>query len=150
MFIGGYEYNCDEKGRVIIPPKFRDDLTDKFVITKGMGGCLFVIPEHEWRTDFVEKFKARPILDANTIKLSRFFCGSAVTTAIDNQGRAPISELLRDYAGIEPQKPVMIVGVSNHLEMWSKARWDEYNSGLTDDDLILCANSIGVGQNVIG
>ncbi len=149
MFSGGYEYNIADKGRVIIPKDFRDDLTGTFVITKGLGRCLFIIPEKEWVNGFFNKFSARPVLDADSIVLSRRFIGSAVKTSVDNQGRIAVPELLRNFAGIEPQKPVVLLGVANHVEMWSKERLDAYDDALTDDAIISAANNTGIGQGIL-
>jgi MraZ protein len=145
VFRSGYEHAVDEKGRVIIPAKFRAQLGEKFVITKGMGGCLIVLTENEWRVNFDEKFQAQSLFDANSMKLQRFFCADAIDAVVDNQGRVALSAPLRQYAGIDLQSVVSIVGVSNRIEIWSKARWDAYNEALTEEDLILSAKAIGVG-----
>ena len=145
MFRGGFEHSIDEKGRIIIPAKFRAQLGEKFVITKGMGGCLIVLTENEFRVNFDEKFQAQSLFDANSMKLQRFFCAEALDAAVDSQGRVAINAPLRQWAGIELQSDVMIVGVTNRLEMWSKARWTALNDGLTEDDLIASAKAIGVG-----
>ena len=146
MFRGGFEHTIDEKGRVIIPLKFRSSLGERFIITKGMGGCLFVLTEDDWRVNFDEKFQAQPILDTNTMKLQRFFCAEAVDASVDSQGRVAISAQLRDHAGIALQSDVMIVGTMNRLEIWSKERWQAFNASITEDDLIASVAAIGVGR----
>jgi MraZ protein len=146
VFRGGYEHTIDEKGRVIIPSKFRSRLGERFIITKGMGGCLFVLDENEWRINFDDKFRGQPILDVHTIRLQRFFCAEAIEATADGQGRAAIPATLRDHAGIALQSEVIIVGMTNRLEIWNVDRWKAYNASVSEDDLIASANATGVGH----
>ena len=146
MFRGGFEHTIDDKGRVIIPQKFRYQLGEKFIITKGIGGCLFILTEDEWRVNFDDKFEAQHILDPNTTRLQRFFCAEALDASVDAQGRVAITSPLREWAGIAPQSEVMIVGMTNRLEMWSKERWTTFNSEISEADLIASAMAIGVGR----
>jgi MraZ protein len=145
VFRGGFEHSIDDKGRIIVPAKFRVQLGEKFVITKGMGGCLIVVTENEFRVNFEEKFQALSPFNKNSMTLQRFFCGEALDTSVDSQGRVAISANLRKWAGINLQSDVMIIGVGNRLEMWSKERWDSLNETTTEDDLSACIEAIGVG-----
>ena len=112
MLKGEYSHNIDAKGRLIIPAKFRDDLGENFVITKGMENCLYVYPEDEWN-DFEKKLNALP---TTTDKKARAF-------AYFFQG---IPSVLRTYAKLD--KEVVFVGMGKRAEIWDKARWDEKNA----------------------
>ncbi len=141
MFRGGFAHNIDEKGRVIIPLKFRLLLGEKFVITKGLDHCLWVFTDEDFRA-LDEQLKAQPMLDPNAVRLQRFFSGEAVDAAVDSQGRVAIPSNLREYSGIE--KEVMIVGAGNRIEIWSKAGWDSMTSFLSDDLIRASAKEIGL------
>jgi MraZ protein len=141
MFRGGFAHNIDEKGRVIIPLKFRLLLGEKFVITKGLDHCLWVFTDEEFRT-LDEQLKAQPMLDPNAVRLQRFFSGEAVDAAIDSQGRVALPSNLREYSGIE--KEVMIVGAGNRIEIWCKSGWDALTGSLNDDLIRASAKEIGL------
>lgn len=123
-FFGEFEHNIDDKGRLIIPSKFRESLGNSFVITKGLDGCLFVFSLSAW-TDFEEKLKALPISDKDARIFTRFFFAGAAECALDKQGRISIPPMLRKYAALE--KETKIIGVSDRLEIWSKNNWETYN-----------------------
>lgn len=142
MFRGGYNHTIDDKGRIIIPQKFRYVLGDKFVVTKGMGRCLWILTEEEFRK-LDEKIQERPMLDLSAVRLQRFFTGEALDASTDVQGRIALPQNLREYAGIE--KDVMVVGAGNRIEMWSKQRWDETVESLTDEVISESAKEIGLG-----
>ena len=126
MLKGEYSHNIDAKGRLIIPAKFRDDLGEHFVITKGMDNCLFVYPEAEW-TAFEEKLNNLPTTtDKNARALAHFFQGSAVDGDLDKQGRTLIPANLRIFANIE--KEVVFVGMGKRAEIWDKTKWEEKNA----------------------
>ena len=124
MFIGEYEHSVDAKGRVIMPAKLRQDIGEKFIITKGLDGCLFVFSEKEW-LNFEAKLKALPLSDRNARNFVRFFLSGATECEIDKQGRFLITSNLREFAGLE--KEVIIVGVLNKIEIWSKDKWQKYS-----------------------
>lgn len=130
MFMGEYRHSIDEKGRLIIPAKFRELLGDCFVVTKGLDNCLFIYPNHEWQA-FEEKLKALPIANKGARKFSRFFLAGASPCSFDKQGRILLPPNLREFACIE--KEVVLIGVSSRIEIWSKDYWDTYNN--EDDDL---------------
>lgn len=142
MFRGGFAHSLDDKGRVIIPQKFRLLLGEKFVITKGVDKCLWVFTEEEF-LDLEKRLDAQTMLDHNAIRLQRFFSGEAVDAATDGQGRVALPSNLRDFAMID--KEVMIVGAVNRLEIWGKQRWDELNSATTDDLISESAREVGMG-----
>lgn len=123
--MGEYNHTIDTKGRMIVPSKFREQLGNEFVVTKGLDGCLFVYPEEEWQ-NIEEKFRNVPLTTKDARKFSRFFFAGAATCEVDKQGRVLIPPVLREFAGI--QKDVVSVGVLNRIEIWSKDRWVEGNS----------------------
>lgn len=123
--IGEYAHNIDDKGRLIIPAKFRGFLGDQFVVTKGLDQCLFVFPMGEWQA-FEDKLKALPIADKGARAFTRFFFASASECSLDKQGRIPIVPALRKFAGLK--KAAVVVGVTSRLEIWDQEAWDCYNS----------------------
>lgn len=140
MFRGGFAYTMDEKGRVVIPPKFRFDLGQNFIITKGLDGCLFVMRSDRFRVDFEEKFQANP-LDPRQRRIQRFFFAEAMDATTDSQGRVAVPSSLRDHAGVGPQSEVMVVGLPDRIEIWSKERWNSFNQSFSDEDLMPPAES---------
>lgn len=125
MFIGEYQHTIDAKGRLIVPSKLRDQLGDVFVVTKGLDECLFVYPPAEWEI-FEKKLKALPLTNKNARKFTRFFLAGARECDVDKQGRILVAANLREYASI--QKEVVLIGVSNRIEIWSKENWNAYNN----------------------
>ena len=130
MFMGEYNHTVDAKGRVIVPSKFREQLGEEFVVTKGLDGCLFVYENTEWKA-LEEKLHALPLTNANARKFSRFFLAGATTCEVDKQGRILLPLVLRDFAGLD--KDAVLVGVSSRIEIWSKLKWDEINNVDVDD-----------------
>ena len=124
LFIGEYRHSLDVKFRIIVPAKFRDGLGDKFVLTKGLDGCLFAYSKEEW-ANFEEKIKSLPLTNKDARAFVRFFCAGAVECEIDKQGRTLIPPMLREYAGLS--KDIVIIGVSNRVEIWSQDKWDSYS-----------------------
>lgn len=125
MLIGEYEHSLDTKGRLIMPAKLRQDIGEKFIITKGLDGCLFGFSQNEW-SNFEEKLKTLPLTNKNARDFVRFFLSGAIECEIDKQGRFLIASNLREYANME--KDVVIIGVGTRLEIWNKDKWKEYNS----------------------
>ena len=122
MFMGEYNHTVDAKGRLIVPSKFREQLGDEFVITKGLDNCLFVYDNSEWAA-LEEKLRALPITNTAGRKFSRFLLGSAATCEVDKQGRILLPPVLREYANLT--KDVVLVGVLSRVEIWDKDRWQE-------------------------
>lgn len=125
MFIGEYRHTLDEKGRLIIPAKFRERLGETFVMTRGLERCLFVYPLSEWQA-LEGKLKKLPFTKKDARAFTRFFFSGASDCELDKQGRVTISSVLRDYAAIE--KECVIIGVSNRIEVWNKETWEQYVS----------------------
>ena len=132
MFMGEYSHSIDAKGRLIIPSKFREQLGEEFVLTKGLDGCLSIYPMDEW-TAFEEKLKALPLTNKNARTFSRFFVAGATSCELDKQGRILVPATLREFAGLE--KDVVLTGNITRIESWSKEKWAE-NSNYDDMDAI--------------
>ena len=124
MLIGEYEHNIDAKGRLIMPSKLKEDIGEKFVVTKGLDGCLFVYSQTEWKT-FEDKLRAFPLTNKDARALVRFFLAGAMECEIDKQGRFLIPGNLREFAGLE--KEVVVIGVLDKIEIWSKDKWLKYS-----------------------
>jgi MraZ protein len=124
MFIGEYSHKIDARGRVNIPSKLREEVDDKFYLTKGLDKCLFLFPEEEWKI-FEEKLKILPLTDRNARAFVRMFFAGAVECIIDKQGRINVPNNLIKHSEIN--KEVMIIGVGQRIELWSKENWEDYN-----------------------
>lgn len=141
MFQGEFDHSVDDKGRVIIPNKFRSSLGERFSMTKGVGGCIFVYTENAYK-ELSETLNSQRQLDAHTMRLQRFF--TATETSVDGQGRVAIPSKLREWAKIGEQGDVVIVGTGNRIEIWGKASWDRYNDELTDAMITESAREVGI------
>ncbi|MFH1846495.1 MAG: division/cell wall cluster transcriptional repressor MraZ [Candidatus Omnitrophota bacterium] len=127
MFYGEYSHTLDKKNRLIIPARFRDFITDtgieKLYITRGLDECLFMFSEDEWRTQ-ENKFKAMPFTKKEVRKFKRLFFSGATEAVPDKQWRILIPDYLCDYAKLS--KNIMIVGISNRIEIWDKKKWSAF------------------------
>lgn len=122
MFMGQYSHTIDEKGRIIIPAKIRNDLGNNFIVTRGLDGCLFIYSNTEW-TNIINKYKELPD-SKDKRSFMRVFLSGATVCEYDKQGRINIPQSLIDYANLT--KECMIVGVFDRLEIWSKENWDNF------------------------
>ena len=129
MFMGEYHHSIDEKGRIIIPSKFRSELGESFVVTRGLENCLFVYSLVEW-TKIVDRLKKLPFTKKDARNFTRFFLSGATITELDKQGRANINQPLIDFANLE--KECIIIGVNDRLEIWSKDSWDNFFNSNSD------------------
>jgi MraZ protein len=120
VFLGEYSHSLDEKGRVVMPSKFRDDLERGCVVTKGQERCLYVFPRERWDEE-AERVLRLPRTDRRARNYQRSFFASAVDQMLDRQGRAQIPEALRAYAGLK--KDLVVVGVADHIEVWATETW---------------------------
>jgi len=127
MFYGEYEHSLDNKGRIIIPSKFREvaksHYVEKFYITRGLDKCLFMFAEEEWKSQEL-KFKNLSFTKRESRSFNRLFFSGTVEIEVDKQGRILIPKYLKDFAGIK--RDVVIIGVSNRIEIWSKETWQEF------------------------
>ncbi|MBD3155611.1 MAG: division/cell wall cluster transcriptional repressor MraZ [Candidatus Aenigmarchaeota archaeon] len=143
MFMGEYRHSMDSKGRLIIPSKFRDDLGDPFVLTRGLDNCLFVYPMEEWRI-LEEKLKSLPMTSKNARAFVRFFFSGATECTLDKSGRVNIPQNLCEHAQLE--KEVVITGISERIELWSKENWDQYMEMTADsyEDIAETMEELGI------
>lgn len=130
MFMGEYQHALDGKGRLFIPARLREELGDRFIMTRGLDRCLFVYPLAEWAT-LERKLKELPFTRSDARAFVRFFFAGATECELDNQGRVLIPANLRNYAGIE--RETVIIGVSTRLEIWSLEAWENYSANVRDN-----------------
>ncbi len=142
LFMGEYQHSLDEKGRVIIPAKFRDGLGEQFVLTRGLEHSLFVYPLSEWK-NIEEKMKALPTTQADARAFVRLFFSGAVECEPDKQGRISIPPHLREHARIK--KDLYILGVATRIEIWAREVWDEYAKKAEESYETLAEKIIGLG-----
>ena len=123
MFMGEYHHSIDEKGRIIIPSKFRNELGTSFVVTRGIENCLFVYSLPEW-DKIVTKLNKLPFTKKDARNFTRFFLSGASVVELDKQGRINIASTLTDYAKLE--KDCVVLGVGDRLEIWSNDLWNNF------------------------
>ena len=121
MLIGEYNQNIDAKGRANVPAKFRDDLGESFVISKGLDNCVYIYPKEEWKRFEQELCSVQP---TQRRMLHRFFFSGAEVCGIDSQGRVVIPPKIREYAGLS--KEIVVIGVSDKVEIWDRGKWEAY------------------------
>ncbi len=121
--MGEYSHNLDAKGRIIVPAKFRENLGESFVLTRGLDRCLFVYPKAEWHI-LEDKLKQLPLTKKDARKFTRFFLSGASEQEMDKQGRISIPQPLRSYANLS--KECTVIGVSNRIEIWDADEWNDY------------------------
>lgn len=126
-----------------MPAKLREDMGEKFIITKGLDGCLFGFSQNEWE-NFETKLKTLPLTNKNARDFVRFFLSGAMECEIDKQGRFLISSNLRNVATLE--KEVIIIGVGTRIEIWNKEKWGNYNNeeNISADDIAENMTMLGI------
>ena len=141
MFMSQYNHTVDTKGRLIVPSKFREQLGDEFVVTKGMDGCLFVYANDAWNA-FEQKLTSLPLINKEARKFARFFLAGAASVEVDKQGRILLPTNLRQFAGLE--KDVVLVGVGSRIEIWSLENWENMDADSDMDDIAGTMESLGL------
>lgn len=124
MFRGEYHHTMDEKGRIIIPAKFREGLGENFFVTRGLENSLFIYSQEAWE-NFEMKLQTLPMANKDARAFVRFFMSGVVECSLDKQSRILVPQNLRDYAQIS--KDAVFIGVLQRIELWDKERWEEYN-----------------------
>ncbi len=142
MFMGEYHHSLDPKGRLFLPAKFREDLGDKFIATKGLDGCLFVYTKEEWAI-LENKLRQLPLAKPEARAFLRFFFAGAAELETDKQGRVLIPNNLREHAQLD--KDAVIVGVSSRVEIWSRQVWEDYNEKISPTVAQIAENLIDLG-----
>lgn len=143
MFIGEYSHSIDPKKRLAIPSKFRTDLKNKIVITRGLDKCLFIYPMKVWE-ELATKLGNLPVGEASTRSFIRLMLAGAVDVEVDGQGRILVPDFLKDYAGLS--KNVVIAGLYNRLEIWDEKKWEDYkkNAEKNTDEIAEQLGKLGV------
>lgn len=138
VFIGEYHHSLDPKGRIILPAKFREELGEVYIITKGLDNCLAVYSMGEW-LKIEEKLKSLP--SAKSRNLKRFLFSSAAEVSPDKSGRTLIPPALREYAGLE--KEIAVIGALSCIEIWNKGKWDKTCSDITPESVAEAMDELG-------
>ena len=138
MLTGQYTHSIDAKGRVNFPAKLREELGERFIITRGLDNCLFVYSVDEW-DQLAAKLHELPI--SKSAPLNRFFFAGAAEAEPDKQGRVLLPAHLREYAGLD--RDVTIAGVSNRAEIWDSERWETQNEQLTAQATATAMDELG-------
>ncbi len=139
QFLGQFQHNIDEKGRLAIPAKFRPLLADGLVITKGVEKCLYVWDLEQWR-QMSEKLGSLPLMQANARRVTRHFFSGATDTELDKLGRVVIPQFLREYAGLSDE--VMVVGLRGRIEIWDKDAWNSEEDDAEQNGIAAYAESL--------
>ncbi|WP_459130037.1 division/cell wall cluster transcriptional repressor MraZ [Guggenheimella bovis] len=143
MFFGEFTNTVDTKGRVSVPPKFREELGECFYITKGLNKSLFAFPAPEWER-YAKALTEGSITSPSNRAFSRVFLSGTSDVTMDRQGRILIPQYLREFAEID--KELIITGVGNRLELWAKENWLAYTDpeNLNYDDLASNLENLGI------
>lgn len=123
MLMGEYHNNLDLKGRVVIPSKFREEIKEKVVLTRGLDGSLFIYSFNDFKT-LTDKLNTLSFTEKESRNFTRFMLSGAITLEFDKQGRIVIPTYLKEYAKLE--KEIVIVGVLNRIEIWSSDNWNNF------------------------
>ena len=140
MLMGEYHHTIDEKNRLIIPSKFRSELGEKFVITRGLENCLFVYSLVEWE-NIVSKLRTLPFTKKDSRNFTRFFMSGATECVLDKSGRVCITSPLVHYAGLT--KDCVIIGANDRLEIWDNDAWENFFNENEDNFSDIAENLFG-------
>lgn len=141
--MGEFHHTIDEKGRIIIPAKFRNELGSELVVTRGLDKCLFLYSKDEW-DKLSNKLSTLPFTKQDARNFNRFFLSGATTSEFDKQGRINITSPLISYAGLN--KECVIIGVNERLEIWDEEKYNEFLSNNEDDFSKIAENLFGMGD----
>jgi MraZ protein len=145
MFMGEYHHTIDEKGRIIIPSKFREELGEKFIITRGIENCLFVYSLSSWEK-ITNKLEALPFTKKDARQFVRFFLSGATTAEFDKQGRVNITSPLISYANL--QKDCVVIGTGDRLEIWSQEDWNAFFDSASSNMSDIAENLFNESVNI--
>ena len=145
MFIGEFHHTIDDKGRIIIPSKFREKLGNQFIITRGIDNCLFVYSYDDWM-NITNKLSSLPFTKRDARVFNRFFLSGATDVELDKQGRVNISSPLISYANLT--KDCVIIGAGDRLEIWAKESWDNFFNSTKDNMSDIAENLFNESVNL--
>jgi MraZ protein len=124
MFLGEFRHSVDTKGRVILPAKFRDALKDGVVVTRGLENCLWIFSKTGW-VQIEDGIRKLSLTKNNARKFARLLLSGASEEQLDRQGRISLPPQLREHAGLN--RDIVIIGVSDRIEVWSRENWEKYS-----------------------
>lgn len=139
MFIGEYQHSIDEKGRLAVPTKFRNELAKGAVVTRGLDRCLFLYTRSAWN-ELAEKLKTLPISQSKSRAFARLMLAGAMDVKPDKQGRINLPDYLQEYAGMK--KKIVVAGLLDRLELWDEDAWEKYKK-TTEEDSNEIAETLG-------
>ena len=145
MFIGEYHHTIDDKGRIIIPAKFRDALGNNFIVTRGIENCLFVYSNEDW-DKICNKLNSLPFTKKDARVFNRFFMSGATSVELDKQGRVNLTSPLIDYAFLK--KDCVVIGTGDRLEIWAKESWDNFFNSTKDSMSDIAENLFNESVNL--
>ena len=137
MFIGEYNHNLDEKNRLMIPSKFREQLESTFILTKGLDGCLVIYSISTWN-NITSKLSTLPYTKKDARNFLRFIAANAIDLMFDKQGRIVIPNNLKQHASLI--KECVVIGTLDKIEIWSKEKWDNFNEENKDKFELIAEN----------
>jgi MraZ protein len=123
MFLGTYAPKLDEKGRIILPAKFRDELASGIVLTRGQEHCVYVFSEREFES-LHEKIRQAPVTSKQARDYLRVFLSGASSEVPDKQNRVTVPQTLRSYAGLD--RDLVVIGAGSRAEIWDAQAWETY------------------------
>jgi MraZ protein len=130
MLLGQYEGTVSEKHQTALPKKFRDELGEKLIVTKGFENCLIVVSEENWKT-LLEGTEGKPFTSKSTRELQRFLLGNATSIELDAKGRFVLPEYLRKFANI--QENIIFAGIQRFVEIWDHTKWEEHQKEIAQN-----------------
>lgn len=136
MFLGQAEYSLDDKGRVIIPSRYRETLGERVIVTRSLDPCITLYPMDVWM-ELAQKVNALPMTSVAGRALRRLLFADAADVTSDRQGRILLPDRLREHAGLELSSAVLVVGLDRYIEFWNPERWAEQNArelAMLEDD----------------
>ena len=145
MFIGEYHHAIDEKGRIIIPAKFREELGSSFIVTRGIENCLFIYSMENW-AKITDKLNSLPFTHKDARTFNRFFMSGATDVELDKQGRINLPSPLIQYANLV--KDCVVIGTGDRLEVWSLESWDRFFDSTKDSMSDIAENLFNESVNL--
>ncbi len=145
MFLGEFAHSLDSKGRLAIPARFRLQLGEGAIVTRGLDGCLVIYPAQEWQ-DYAEKLDKLPSTQPDVRNFKRFIFSGATECEFDRQGRVLIPAFLREYAALD--ETAVVVGQYSKVEIWSQSRWDAARPKVEEDGEHIAERLSGLGLDI--
>ncbi|MBC7217062.1 MAG: division/cell wall cluster transcriptional repressor MraZ [Candidatus Caldatribacterium sp.] len=142
MFVGQYSHNVDEKGRIIIPSAFREELQGTLYLSRGIERCIFLYPESSWKSLY-EKITSLSLTRKETRDFARLFLSTVAVVTPDSQGRISLPAYLREYAAID--RRVVLIGVGTRVEIWDEELWREYTGTTEERFAEICERIVDTG-----